>query len=254
MKKDRINILGVKFYSLIIAELHDAIDLEIKNDRHSLVLNVNVNCLNLAYENYWLRQLLNDSEIVFCEGAGVIFASRLLGHYIPVRITFVDWIWKLSEFAVKSGYTFYYLGALPSVAQRSAEIIKNRFPEIRVLGTHHGYFDKSVNSLENLSIINHINSLKPNILVVGLGMPLQEKWLKDNWDKLDVNIALNGGAVFDYVSGDLPRAPLWMTEHGFEWLGRLLIEPRRLWRRYLIGNPLFLYRVTKQRFGLLDVN
>jgi N-acetylglucosaminyldiphosphoundecaprenol N-acetyl-beta-D-mannosaminyltransferase len=82
-------------------------------------------------------------------------------------------------------------------------------------------------------------------------MPLQERWLMENWDHIDANVALTGGAVFDYVSGELQRAPRWMTDNGLEWLGRLLIEPRRLWKRYLIGNPLFIWRVLKQRLGLL---
>ena len=84
-------------------------------------------------------------------------------------------------------------------------------------------------------------------------MPLQEHWLMENWHRIESNIALTGGAVFDYVSGDLRRAPRWMNENGLEWLGRLVIEPRRLWRRYLVGNPHFLYRVFRQRLGLLRI-
>ncbi|MEZ4642784.1 MAG: WecB/TagA/CpsF family glycosyltransferase [Chloroflexota bacterium] len=82
-------------------------------------------------------------------------------------------------------------------------------------------------------------------------MPVQEKWLLENRENLNVNVIMTGGAVFDYVSGELQRAPKWMTDNGLEWLGRLLIEPRRLWRRYLVGNPVFLWRVLKQRLGLL---
>jgi len=85
-------------------------------------------------------------------------------------------------------------------------------------------------------------------------MPIQERWLKQNWDRLECNVAFTGGAVFDYISGELRRPPRWMTSHGLEWLGRLIIEPRRLWRRYIIGNTLFLWRVVKQRFGWLDLN
>jgi N-acetylglucosaminyldiphosphoundecaprenol N-acetyl-beta-D-mannosaminyltransferase len=101
---------------------------------------------------------------------------------------------------------------------------------------------------ENESVIAIINRLRPNILIVGFGMPLQERWLMENWDRIHANIGLTGGAVFDYISGNVPRAPRWMTDHGFEWLGRLLVEPSRLWRRYLIGNPLFIWRIMKQRF------
>ncbi|MCI5189977.1 MAG: WecB/TagA/CpsF family glycosyltransferase [Candidatus Electrothrix sp. AS4_5] len=97
--------------------------------------------------------------------------------------------------------------------------------------------------------MEHINTIKPNILILGLGMPLQERWLKENWTKLEVNIGLTGGAVFDYVSGELRRGPRWMTDNGMEWLARLLIEPKRLWKRYLIGNLFFFYLIFKERLN-----
>jgi N-acetylglucosaminyldiphosphoundecaprenol N-acetyl-beta-D-mannosaminyltransferase len=137
------------------------------------------------------------------------------------------------------------------VADKAAANLKARFPDLRIVSTHHDYFDKTPGSAENEAVIEQINAVKPNILIVGFGMPLQERWLMENWDHIDANVALTGGAVFDYVSGELQRAPRWMTDNGLEWLGRLLIEPRRLWKRYLIGNPLFIWRVLKQRLGLL---
>ncbi len=141
------------------------------------------------------------------------------------------------------------MGAKPGVTAKAATKLKERHPNLQIVGTHHGYFDKIPDSAENEAIIAQINAVKPNILILGFGMPLQEKWLLENWDKIDANIALTGGAVFDYISGELQRGPKWMTDNGFEWLARLLIEPKRLWRRYLLGNPLFLYRVLKQRIS-----
>lgn len=102
-------------------------------------------------------------------------------------------------------------------------------------------------------VIEKINKVRPNILLVGFGMPVQEYWLQENWEKIDTNIALTGGAVFDYLSGELRRAPRWMTDHGLEWLGRLIIEPRRLWKRYIIGLPLFFLRVLLFKLGLLKI-
>lgn len=247
-------VLGVKVFALTIPELHVRILNNIRQDRKALVLNVNANCLNLAYHLPWLRQLLNRSELVFCDGFGVMLAARMLGHQIPQRITYADWIWQLAEFAEPQGIAFFFVGARPGVAQKAAERLRARFPDLRIVGVHHGYFDRSPDSEENKALVRQINASKPNILIIGLGMPLQERWLVENWPRINANIALTGGAVFDYVSGDLSRAPRWMTNHGLEWLGRLLIEPRRLWKRYLIGNPLFLYRVLKQRLGLLRMD
>jgi len=96
-------------------------------------------------------------------------------------------------------------------------------------------------------VLKEINASRPDMLLVGFGMPLQERWLMQNWNRINARVALTGGAVFDYVSGELRRGPRILTDNSFEWLARLLIEPKRLWRRYVIGNPLFLLRVLKQR-------
>lgn len=250
--QETINIVGVKVHPLRVQKLHQEIEKIINSNQKALVLNVNVNCLNLSYENPWMREFLNTAEIVFCDGAGVILGAYILGAYIPERITYADWFWELSKFGEAHKYTFYFLGAEPSVAQRAAETLLTHYPNLRIVGIRDGYFDKSPDSQDNEAIIRDINLAKPNILVLGLGMPLQEKWLMENWHKIDANIALTGGAVFDYISGKLKRAPRWMTNHGLEWLGRLLIEPQRLWKRYLFGNPQFLWRILKQKMGFLQ--
>jgi N-acetylglucosaminyldiphosphoundecaprenol N-acetyl-beta-D-mannosaminyltransferase len=110
-----------------------------------------------------------------------------------------------------------------------------RFPALKIAGVHHGHFDHAAGSPENESVIEEINAAKPQILVVGFGMPRQERWLMENWDRVNANVALAGGAVFDYVSGRLRREPRLLIDNGFEWLARLLVQPARLWRRYLLA-------------------
>ena len=205
--------------------------------------------MNLSCDLPRFRAFLNSADIVFCDGAGVILGARILGHPSSQRITYADWIWQLAKFAEPRDFTFFFLGARPGVADKAAARLRERFPNLRIVGTHHGYFDKTPGSPENEAVIRKINAGKPNILIMGFGMPLQEHWLMENWDRIEANVALAGGAVLDYASGELRRAPRWMTDHGLEWLGRLLIEPRRLWRRYLIGNPLFLWRIFRQKMG-----
>jgi N-acetylglucosaminyldiphosphoundecaprenol N-acetyl-beta-D-mannosaminyltransferase len=217
------------------------------NSGHAVIANVNVHCLNLTYRNRWLRDFLNNASVVFCDGAGVVLGARILGDRLPGRITPADWIERLAEIAAQRGFTLFFLGSRPGVADKAAARLRERFPNLRIAGTHHGYFDKTPGSAENEAVIQQINAARPHILFVGFGMPLQERWLADNWERLDVNVAFTCGALFDYVSGELRRSPKWMNDHGLEWLGRLIIEPRRLWRRYVIGNPLFLWRVVKQR-------
>ena len=248
-----INLLGVRIHTISLNNLLSFVAHTIFEGRRAIIANVNVHAMNLACDLPWFRAFLNSADIVFCDGAGVIMGARILGYPGSQRITYADWMWQLAQFAESRGFTFFFLGARPGVADKAAARLKERFPDLRIVGTHHGYFDKTPGSLENEAVIQKINAARPNILIIGFGMPLQERWLMENWDRIEANVALTGGAVFDYVSGELRRPPRWMTDHGLEWLGRLIIEPRRLWKRYLIGNPLFLWRVLKQRLGLLSL-
>ncbi len=253
MPVETIEILGVRVHPVTVEELHTAIDRYIRANAHALVLNVNAHCLNLAYEHPWLREFLNQSDLVFCDGAGVQLAARLYGGTIPVRITYADWMWELASFCAQTGYTFFLLGGRPGIAEKAAAQLRARNPALKIIGVHHGYFEKEPSSADNTRVIAMINCATPNVLIVGFGMPLQEKWLRENQHLLRANVILTGGAVFDYVSGELKRGPQYLTNHGFEWLARLLIEPKRLWKRYVIGNPLFLWRVLMHRIGLLKL-
>ncbi len=245
--RKRVNVLGVGVDPLTVEELHEEIGYFVRRKDHALVLNANVHCLNLAYGDPGLRGLLNGAEVVFCDGSGVMLAARLQGRRIPERITYADWMWRLAAFAADEGFSLYFLGARPGIARQAAEHLEKRHPDLKIAGVRHGYFDRTLGGRENEAVIKEINAAAPDILVLGLGMPLQERWLMENWDQIEARVVLTGGAVFDYVSGGLRRGPEILTNNGFEWLARLLIEPKRLWRRYVLGNPLFLLRVLRQR-------
>jgi N-acetylglucosaminyldiphosphoundecaprenol N-acetyl-beta-D-mannosaminyltransferase len=249
-RQDNVSLLGIKVDPVTVDQVHEYIDDCIRQRARALVLNVNVHCVNLAMENRWLKALLNSAGMVFCDGAGVRLGLRLLGHKIPPRITYADWMWQLAKHAEQAGHTMYFLGGEPGVAESAVAALVSRFPNLRIVGTHHGYFDRAQNSPENARVKEAINAAKPAILVLGMGMPIQEQWLSENWSHLTANIGLTGGAVFGYVAGRFERGPRWMTSNGFEWLARLWHEPRRLWRRYLVGNPLFLVRICRQVLGI----
>ena len=232
---------------LTARELGEEIERLVRGGERALVLNVNAHCLNLCHDDPDLRAFVNDAEVVFCDGAGVMLAARMLGGRIPERITYADWIWQLADLAAARGFSLYLLGARPGVAREAARRLQRRYPDLEIVGTGHGYFDHSAGSQENEAVVEEINAAAPDLLLVGLGMPLQELWLMENRHRLyAAGVALTGGAVFDYASGRVRRGPRLLTESGFEWLARLLREPRRLWRRYLVGNPLFFLRVLRQ--------
>lgn len=245
----RVDVLGVGVDPLTVSELHAEIERFVREEGHALVFNVNAHGLNLCYRNAPLRKLFNSAEIVFCDGVGVMLAARMLGERIPERITYADWMWELAAFAERAGFSLYFLGGRPGFAEATKGRLEKQFPGLRVVGVRHGYFDRTTGSPENEEVIREINEAAPDILIVGFGMPLQEFWLGENWDRVQARVALTGGAVFGYVSGKLVRGPEVLVHNGFEWLARLLVEPRRLWRRYIIGNPLFVLRVVLQRLG-----
>jgi len=243
-----VNVLGVGVDPVTVEQLHAGIKRLLEGGRRGTVLNVNANCLNLLYRDSALRGFFDDADVVFCDGSGVMLAARLLGGRIPERITYADWAWRLAAFAETEGLSLFLLGAGPGVAERAAQEFRARHPGLNISGVRDGYFDHTSGSEENEAVLREVNAAGPHILIVGLGMPLQERWLMENRNRLDAGVALTGGAVFDYVSGGLRRGPRLLTDNGFEWLARLLVEPRRLWRRYLLGNPLFLLRVLRQLF------
>lgn len=246
-----VSILGVRVQGWTRGALHDEILRLVRSGAHEAVLNVNVHALNLAWRHEWLRDYFNSARVVFCDGAGVRLAARLLGHRLPPRITYADWIWELAAFAAAHGLSLFLLGGRPGIADRAADRLRARRPELLVAGCHDGFFDRTPGSSANRAVVSEVNRARPDILLVAFGMPGQERWLDENWEQLNARVALTGGAVLDYASGTLRRAPRWLTSHGLEWLGRLVIEPRRLWRRYVIGIPAFLWRVMLQRAGLL---
>jgi N-acetylglucosaminyldiphosphoundecaprenol N-acetyl-beta-D-mannosaminyltransferase len=236
------SILGVHIDDLPLDSLLLRISEIASNGDRAIISNVNVHAINIAYEQTWFREFLNQSDIVFCDGFGIVLGGLLIGNRIKNRYTPPDWIDQL--IGIDDGqFSFFFIGGQPGVAERAGEALQRRNPHFKLVGTQHGYFDKAKSSPENEVTIRQINELAPNFLMVGFGMPMQERWILENLSRLKVNIIMPVGAMFDYVAGDVARAPRWMTDHGLEWLGRLLVEPCRLWKRYIIGNPLFFWRV-----------
>lgn len=251
LENNWVDILGVHVHIISVDDLLNYIIIACRQGQKVIISNANVHAINLAYRIPWYRSFLNQSHIVFCDGFGVKWAAKFLHRRTLYRHTPPDWLPKLAEECVRHDLTLYFLGAKPGIAEKAAVILMSQHPGLKIVGTHHGYFDKSPDSVEQRKVINEINALKPDILLIGFGMPAQEEWLMDNWEKLNAHAALPVGALFDYASGTIRRAPAWMTAYGLEWLGRLIIEPRRLWKRYLIGNSVFILRVILCRFGLL---
>jgi N-acetylglucosaminyldiphosphoundecaprenol N-acetyl-beta-D-mannosaminyltransferase len=212
---------------------------------HRRVMYVNAHVLNQSFSNAGLRSALKTSDLVYCDGYGVRLAAKAIGLAVPHRMTGADWIWGMAALCEASGKSMYLLGSDPGAAREAADALRRWYPRLKITGTHHGYF--KVGTPHSERVLEHIAENKPDMLLVGMGTPLQEEWVSHYFDQLDAPVVWTVGALFDYVSGRVPRAPHWMADHGLEWIFRLAIEPRRMWRRYLLGNPVFLWRVWNER-------
>lgn len=209
------------------------------------VMYVNAHVLNQAHKHDELRDALRTSDLVYCDGYGVRLAAKALDSEVPHRMTGADWIWGLASLCQAGGQSVYFLGGEPGVTAEAGARLSRWYPGLRVVGSHHGFFDAG--SAHDDRVVEHINELKPDIVLVGMGSPKQEQWVVRNADRLDCGVVWTVGALFDYVSGKVPRAPALLADNGLEWIFRLAVEPQRMWRRYLLGNPAFLSRVAQAR-------
>jgi len=208
------------------------------------VMYVNAHVVNQARVIPELAQALRRADLVYCDGYGVRLAARVLGRPVPHRMTGADWIWALSRLCELDGHGLYLLGSEPPLAREAAEHLRRRCSQLRVCGAHHGFFD--LDSPHNERVIEDINEHRPRIVLVGMGTPKQELWVDRYGGRLEDCVVWTVGSLFDYVSGRKPRAPRWLADNGLEWIFRLAIEPHRMWRRYLLGNPVFLRRVLDE--------
>ena len=251
------SLLGVEVHALTIDHLNKVIAEVIQTGCRLVIANHNLHSVYLYRRDPKMRTFFEQAGVIHIDGMPLVWIGRLLGYPLgrQHRVTYVDWIGPLMEEAARHDWGIFYLGSKPGVAQRGAEVLRQRFPGLRI-ETHHGYFNRRPESDENRAILERIAAFAPQILMVGMGMPRQEYWILDDLPQISANVILPSGAAIDYVAGAIPTPPRWMAKLGLEWFYRLMSESRRLWRRYLV-EPWFLLgplvldlwvqRVSRQR-------
>jgi N-acetylglucosaminyldiphosphoundecaprenol N-acetyl-beta-D-mannosaminyltransferase len=237
------NICGIDVADLTQNEALSFIDLLIGEGGPHYAAVVNAAKIVSATKDSMLKNALLEADIVTADGMSVVWASRLLGHGLKQRVTGIDLFERLVERASQSGLSVYLLGARDEPLRGTVERFKAQHPELRVAGYRNGYFADS----ESNAIADGIKQSAADLLFVAMGSPVQEQWIVSQLARSGVRFALGVGGSFDHVSGLARRAPLWMQRSGLEWFYRLMREPRRLWRRYIIGNSAFAWLVLRQR-------
>lgn len=200
---------------------------------------LNAHCVNVAQRDPEYRRSLFKSDLVLADGIGVKMAFRHQGGVLKDNVNGTDLFPLLCERLNESGGArVFLLGARPGVPEGVADWVSSRFPKLEIVGCHHGYFERSDD------IVELIEESKAQVVLVALGVPRQETWISDNLARLNA-VVLGVGGLFDFFSGRQKRAPLWIRRLNLEWAYRLWREPGRMWRRYLVGNALFLWRLAK---------
>jgi len=199
---------------------------------------INAQSINLSISNPKFFKKLSEANALFADGSGMRLAAKKAGFFLRGNNNGTDMLPYLCRRCVENSQSLYFFGALPGVAEKAANELMVQFPGLDIAGTAHGY-NKNNNDEQ---IIANINNSGCDLLLVAMGSPIQEKWLLDHRDQLQCKTALAVGGLFDFYSGSISRSPMWLREIGMEWVWRLMQEPLNKFYRYVIGNPLFLYR------------
>jgi len=248
--RNTINFMGVNIDVVATEELYSRIvECAVDSKTHK-VMYVNADCILIAQKDAAYRKILNRADLVYADGMSIVWGARLLGKYLPGRSTAADFMMQFCREFAEKGLGIYLLGARPGVVEAAGVKLKQAIPELKIVGTRHGYFQHE----ENEKIIDQINRATPHILLIGLGAPYQEKWIDRNFNRINVPVIWGVGGLFDFLSGRLKRGPQFLLDNGFEWFCRLCVEPSRLWKRYLIGNLLFMWYVLRWKFSRKDGN
>ena len=241
----RVSVAGAQIDNLTQDEALSLIDVWIRQPASRYMVVVNAAKLVEANRNEELRRAILNADLVTADGMSVVWASRLLGRPLKQRVTGIDLFERLVANAAARGTSVYFLGAHDESVKGVVERFAREYPGLKVAGYRNGYFTTA----ETDSVAEEIRHSGADLLFAAMGSPRQDIWIPSHIAATGVRFALGVGGSFDHLSGLSRRAPMWMQRAGLEWLFRLLMEPRRLWRRYLVGNSMFIWLVAKQLMG-----
>jgi len=246
----RENILGVNVSTINMEQALAEIKSWIAKQESQYVCVTPAHGIMECQNDLRLRQIFNQSGLTTPDGMAVVWLLKLRGHGHVDRVYGPDLMEAICQFSESSegGWRHFFYGSTPEVLANLKDKLVARYPGLVVVGTHSPPF-RPLTSQEDQAIIEEINAANPDIIWVGIGTPKQEQWMADHLGRLSAPVMVGVGAAFDFLSGEKPPAPRWIQRSGFEWIFRLLSEPRRLWRRYA-EYPKFVVLVIAQMLGL----
>lgn len=242
MRPGPIRFFGLALHPWTTEETIAEIRSRIESGRFTQHAVLNVAKVVYAQKDEELRQALEGCDIVNADGAGIVLGARILGIAIPERVAGIDLFQALVAEAEFRKWPIFLLGARQEVLDRTVEVLRGRHPALVVVGAHHGYFWD-----DERQLVEEIRESGAKLLFVAISTPRKERFI-DRWkEDLGVSFAMGVGGSFDVLAGKVRRAPAWMQKAGLEWLFRVIQEPRRMWRRYLVTNLAFAFMLTRNR-------
>lgn len=245
LRMNRIHILNANIDNLSMRETLIRVQETIENKEQLHHVVVNAGKIIALQKDLQLRKSVNESDIINADGQSVVWASRFLGKPLRERVAGIDLMVNLVELAYEKDYKIFFFGAKEDVVKKVVETYSDKYSSDIIAGYRNGYFDKN----EEKDIAKQISDSGANILFVAISSPTKENFLYENKGLLNkVNFIMGVGGSFDVVAGVVKRAPLWMQKVGLEWFYRFAQEPKRMWKRYLVGNTKFILLVLREKF------
>lgn len=245
----QINICGVSIHNVSMGEVLAKFAQLIEAKEPVSVVTPNVDHIVKLNHDPSFKDVYSRAALVLADGVPLLWAASFLGTPLKEKISGSDLFPKLCEVAAQKGWRVFFMGGREGAAVKAAEVLKSSYPGLVVAGTYSPDFGFEKDAAHNDKIIRMIQEAKPDILFIGLGAPKQEKWADKYKDLYKVPVSVGIGVSFEFVAGMVKRAPKWMQDAGLEWFWRLIMEPRRLWRRYLVDDMKFFSMVFAQKFS-----
>lgn len=241
---ERIEILNTQIDVLTNEETISLVEKYVINKEPLHLMGVNADKINSLKYNSKLNEIVNNCGIINADGASVVLASKYLNKPLPERVAGIDLMQNLVKLSANKGYSVYLLGAKQEVVEKTSEVLKEKYPKLKIVGILNGYFKEK----DWQTISNELKILKPDFCFVGITSPLKEYLIQYLQQDGNDCVFMGVGGSFDVISGNIPRAPLWMQKCNLEWLFRVIQEPKRLFKRYFVGNFIFIKSIIAEKY------
>ena len=246
---DKISIFNCPISNISLKETVDIIEIAIKNNSRITHCCINAAKIVNMKKNSKLSNSIKECDIISADGQAIVWASKILNSPLKERVSGIDLMNTLIDLSNKNKYKIFFLGATDDTITKLINKIQNIYGDKIIAGWNHGYFEESVEE----KLINKINRSNPDILFVGISSPKKEIFLNKYKNKLNVSFIMGVGGSFDVFVGKVKRAPIWMQKVGLEWFYRLTQEPRKMWKRYLVTNTVFIYTLIKEKYKIMKI-